>query len=702
MKKASVFNKVLSVLLVISLVMALAVPGLAAQTGVSFKKVSNNSVSAKFPGRDAADLTENEDAYADTDVVRVSIVLDKAGTLEAGYKASAVSSSFLAKLYRNGLKRDQANVTGKIEKATKQELDVVWNLTLAANIISANVAYGQIETIEAVNGVAEVLIETQYAPDVVSTGAADPNMATSGKQIGSAPAWAAGYTGAGSRIAIIDTGVDTDHQSFSAAAFEASLMYNAGKAGMSLAEYKEALGLLTAAEIDKVAAELNVPVTGAEAYINSKIPFGYNYVDSDYDVTHDNDGQGSHGSHVSGIAAANAYIPSGDGFVAALESAMVQGVAPDAQLITMKVFGKTGGAYDSDYMAAIEDAVLLGADSVNLSLGSGNPGRSRNSNAEYQAILDSLADSGVVVAMSAGNSGYWAEASYPVYLYADDVSMHTGGSPGSFTNSLGVASVDNDGKTGLYFTVGDLMVVYNETLEGQTGKYTNLPFSTLAGEQEYVIIDGIGSAEEWAAVGEALVGKIAICSRGEISFFEKAQYAVEAGAIGTFIYNNDAGIINMDLSDYPYTQPCASLTQADGLAIMAASTPVADEAGNVLYYTGTMTISETMGAGQFNSPYYTMSSFSSWGVPQSLLLKPEITAPGGSIYSVNGVDKSGTAYEVMSGTSMASPQVAGMAAVLAQYIKEAGLEAATGLTARQLAQSLLMSTATPMLDATYS
>ena len=50
------------------------------------------------------------------------------------------------------------------------------------------------------------------------------------------------------------------------------------------------------------------------------------------------------------------------------------GVAPDAQLITMKVFGKNGGAYDSDYMAAIEDAILLGCDVVNLSLGSSNPG----------------------------------------------------------------------------------------------------------------------------------------------------------------------------------------------------------------------------------------------------------------------------------------------------------------------------------------
>lgn len=70
--------------------------------------------------------------------------------------------------------------------------------------------------------------------------------------------------------------------------------------------------------------------------------------------------------------------------------------------LTMKVFGKGGGAYDSDYMAAIEDAIILGCDSVNLSLGSGNPGFARNTT--YQDILNSLADSDTMVVMSAGNS----------------------------------------------------------------------------------------------------------------------------------------------------------------------------------------------------------------------------------------------------------------------------------------------------------
>ena len=690
--------RLLSLALAICLVLSLAAPVAAAPAGkVSFTKVDNSAVTADLLTKVDDDLNTMEE-YVDTDVVRVSIFLDKKSTIEAGFTIDSIAANSKAMAYRVSLKDQQAEVTAAIEKKLGGKLDVVWNLTLAANVISANVKFGQIAAIEAVKGVREVLVETCYQPDVVKAEqSSDPNMATSSAQIGSAAAWAAGYTGAGSRIAVIDTGSDTDHQSLNAEAFEYSLAQLAEKAGMSAEDYIASLDLLDAEEIASVADQLNAPVA-EDAYINAKLPFGYNYIDGSLDVTHDNDSQGSHGSHVAGIATANAYIAAEDSFVPALESAMVQGVAPDAQLITMKVFGKAGGAYDSDYMAAIEDAIVLGCDAANLSLGSGNPGMSRNATAEYQAIMDNLTKAGIVVAMSAGNSGYWAENAYNVgYLYAEDVSMQTNGSPGSFTNSLSVASVDNDGKTGYYFNIGDLMIVYNEMLEGNSGPYSNLPFTTIAGDHEYVFIDGLGTAEDWAAVGDALVGKIALCSRGEISFFEKAQYAVDAGAIATFIYNNQAGVINMDLTDYPYTQPCASLTQADGAAVKAASTPVTDEAGNVLYYTGTMTISSGMGIGQFNSPYYTMSSFSSWGVPGSLEMKPEITAPGGSIYSINGVDKSGAAYETMSGTSMASPQVAGMAAVVAQYIRENGLENQTGLTARQLAQSLLMSTAEPML-----
>ena len=216
----------------------------------------------------------------------------------------------------------------------------------------------------------QVILETQYAPAVVDVDLPhDPYMSTSSSMIGSNAAWAAGYTGAGSRIAVIDTGTDTDHQSFSAAGFDYSLQKQAEQAGKTVEDYN----LLDTAEIASVLSQLHVSsgVTANQLYLNTKLPFGYNYVDKDLDITHDRDQQGEHGSHVAGISTANAYIPNADGtFSNALDTVKVQGVAPDAQLITMKVFGKNGGAYESDYLVAIEDAIVLKCDSINLSLGS--------------------------------------------------------------------------------------------------------------------------------------------------------------------------------------------------------------------------------------------------------------------------------------------------------------------------------------------
>ena len=693
-------TRLLSLLLVITLLAGFAVPvhGVASQSNVTWTQVDNGEVSVEL--LQEADTSNCEtQPYQNSDMVRVSIVLDGQSTMKAGFSAQNLATNTEAMAYRAKLEEKQKVVAASISRAIGNQLDVVWNLTLAANIISANVQYGQIESIESVPGVARVLIETRYEPDVVAgEDRIDPNMATSSKQIGSAAAWEAGYTGAGSRIAVIDTGADISHQSFNSEAFLYSLANQAEKHGMTVENYMEELNLLDAEEIASVADQLNVSIDAQKAYINAKMAFGYNYVDGDYDVVHLNDSQGEHGSHVSGIATANAFIKDADGsFIPALSSVYVQGVAPDAQLLTMKVFGKKGGAYDADYMAAIEDAIILGADSVNLSLGSGNPGMSRCAAAEYQAIMDEITKSGTVVAMSGGNSGNWVEsASNNGYLYSDDVSMQTDGSPGSYTNALTSASVDNDGVTGAFVGVGNHAFIYSET------DYSNEPFTTIAGEHEYVFIDGYGSASDWAAIGEDLVGKIALCTRGGgVSFYVKAEEAVKAGAIATFICNNQEGTLNMNLATYSKTAPVAALTMADAAKIKAISTAVTDEAGNVRYYTGTMTVSAGMSAVQMNSPYYTMSAFSSWGVPGSLELKPEITAPGGSIYSVYGETPSGGGFDqyvVKSGTSMASPQTAGMAALLAQYIRDNRLEEKTGLSTRQLAQSLLMSTAVPMVD----
>lgn len=705
-------KRLLSLAMIFALLLSFAVPVGAAEESadnqIPFEKVDNSVVSSTLPDREVArEVTKADNTpgaeYMDTDVVRVSIILEKPSTIEAGYSTTEIASNTAAMRYRDKLADNQESVISAIESVLGQELDVVWNLTLATNLISAYVEYGQIAEIAGISGVADVVIETQYEPAVVSAGGANPNMSTSSAMIGSATAYLEGYTGAGSRIAIIDTGIDDDHQSFDAGAYEYALQQLAEAAGVDYEEYVAGLNLLTAEEVASVADHLNASFDNSfeasKTYLSAKIPYAYNYIDNNFVINHDSDSQGEHGSHVTGIAAANSYIPDGNGgYVSALDTVQTQGVAPEAQIITMKVFGKGGGAYDSDYMAAIEDAIILGADAVNLSLGSANPGFSSDSNAYYQSIMDSLTETDTVVSISASNSYSWAEFSYNFagyvngtgYPYSDDVSFDTVGSPGSYTNSLSVASADNTGFTGAYLNVDGTLVFYTET----TG-YANAPMTSISGEQRYVMIDSAGTDEEFAAIEDVLKGAIAVCNRGTISFFEKANAAVAHGAIGVIIVNNTAGTISMDLTGYEGPAPCVSITQADGELLKSSAEYNAE--GD--YYQGSLTVSSSISSVTDPDADVVMSDFSSWGVPGSLELKPEITAPGGSIYSVNGAIAGGASYETMSGTSMAAPQVAGMSALLAQYIRENGLEEKTGLSSRALAQSLLMSTAVPLREA---
>ena len=653
---------------------------------LSFEKVDNDIISERLPLAHG-ELEEEEPIYADDELVRVSIVLQSPSAIDAGYAPANAGA------YRAGLRAEQDAMAERIsnEALGGGQLDVVWNLTLAGNLISAYVPYGSVESIRNVIGVKDVVIELQYFPteDEVDN-------ITATEMTGATAAWNLGYTGAGSKIAIVDTGLDTDHQSFDSGAF----MYAIDE----LNETRETpVVLMTEGDVAAVWDNLNAAqwLDFDGVYRDPKVPYGVNYVDHDYDITHDNDGQGEHGSHVAGIAAANKYIPNGNGYDKALDTVKTQGEAPDAQLLIMKVFGKGGGAYDSDYMAAIEDAMTLGCDAVNLSLGSSVAGYTTNST--YAELLDKLTRFGLVWCNSAGNNYSWTyDSTGANYLYADDVNYQTGGSPATYHNSLSVASVDNKGQVGYYITAADgSNIFYTET-----NGYGNSPMSSIPGEYTYILVPGPGVADNdysgnsFAALGsEILEGKIAICMRGSSSFYAKANAAAAEGAAAVIIFNNQAGSISMNLTNYEYNIPVVSITQNEG--VMLAMLGEQKEANGVTYYEGTLTVGAELGASNVGTPtseYQTMSGFSSWGGNGALTMKPEITAPGGNIWSVNGL-ASPDGYEIMSGTSMASPQVAGLVAVLKQYIREEGLAEKMGLTERAVAQSLLMSTSMPLREA---
>ena len=175
--KTTFTRKALSILLVAAMVLSLGPTVLAAQE----QRVPFRQVEADAPlEREPADIPQDT-SYAPTDLVRVSIVLEDRPGLEQMEASSGLSTAALAvspqmQQTRQSLEANQAALARRISNQVLggEPLDVVWNLTLAANLISANVQYEQIEAIQAVPGVKEVVLETRYEPAVYSQGTADP------------------------------------------------------------------------------------------------------------------------------------------------------------------------------------------------------------------------------------------------------------------------------------------------------------------------------------------------------------------------------------------------------------------------------------------------------------------------------------------------------------------------------------------------
>lgn len=675
----------------------------ASAANVSYTEVDPSVIDTGTAVLPEAEQDAEQDVPAADEEVHVIILFEQKSLAKKGFSTKDLLENEKAASYSSSLKKQQLSLVDRIEREALggEKLEIRYQFTVAVNGVATVVPYGRIEQILAVDGVADVYLEECYELDET----VQPDTATAGEMVGSYSAWADGYTGAGSRIAIIDTGLDLSHPSFSEGGYYYSLGISAASFGKKISDYN----LLTKEEIKKALPNLSIsadknPPKADDLYRNAKVPFAYNYVDDGLDVSHDAEGDsnGDHGTHVAGIAAANRYVPhydaDGDLYYDKQELG-VTGVAPDAQLVVMKVFGVGGGAYSADYMAAIEDAIWLNCDSVNLSLGSGSAGCSYGSKSDQQ-ILDSFRNTDTVVTISAGNNGAWGEnvLTGTGMTYTTDVRMHTGGSPGSYTNSFTIASVTNTSMSGVMGKFNGVAAIPGDT--GET--YGAKNFSTLDTSEDqsgttydYVFLgdpvkgEGIyGLPENYANVD--VKGKVVLISRGNSSFSDKANAAIQAGAAAAVIYNNAPGSINMNLSDYNFPNPAVMIEQAKAKEILAASTQ--DETTGL--WGGKMTVSAKAETLHGVADGYKPSSFSSWGTTENLDLKPELMTPGGNIYST----LNHSSYGMMSGTSMAAPSAAGGAAIMAQYIKEHKLSKQEGLTVRALAMALMMSTSEPLTD----
>ena len=242
MKHSSRLQRVLALVLAIAMVLSLGMNQAAAtarrEAGLSYTELEQ--VSADLTGNANTTVEEHsETLYAEDEMVRVTIVMEAPALLEqAGLDIQAAISSENQAM-RQALQAQQSAVTAEISETVLggEALDVAWNLTLVANAISANVAFGQIDQIAQIDGVKDVFLETRYQPL-----AADKSNVVAQATTGTlAVKNNSGYTGAGRRLAIIDTGTDTDHQSFSEDGFLYALEKLAAREGVDAETYMESL-----------------------------------------------------------------------------------------------------------------------------------------------------------------------------------------------------------------------------------------------------------------------------------------------------------------------------------------------------------------------------------------------------------------------------------------------------------------------------
>ncbi|MGG0177053.1 S8 family serine peptidase [Gottfriedia acidiceleris] len=338
-----------------------------------------------------------------------------------------------------------------------------------------------------------------------------------------------------------------------------------------------------------------------------------------------------HGTHVSGTIAGqgknNVKYP-------------VLGVAPDVDLYSYRVLGPYGSGYLDAILGGIDKAVKDGMNVINLSLGATvNDPLYPTSIAINNATL-----AGVTCVISAGNSG---------------PSEGTLGSPGTAALAITVGASDFP----MNIPTATATVGTESFNMKMLGMGYNDDVSTLVDKSYPVVYVGLGGADDFKdANGQKidLKGKVALIQRGTYALAEKIRNAKDAGAVAVVMYNNIDGDIDNYLAQDVGLIPTYRLPKADGERLKAAA--------------ATSSIKVTS-VGSINTEGTHLASFSSRGpVTGSYDVKPDIVAPGVSVYSSypeyvhspeDGIDYS-SAYARISGTSMASPHVAGIAALILQ------------------------------------
>lgn len=605
---------------------------------------------AKVKPKVQRSLTDAAVQYNENQKVRVIVELKDKPAIDfaqkKGVKYSELDEATKENLESAALKQQEEVVSQLSTK--KLNVKVLENFTTVVNGFSAEVEYGNIKFIKNLENVSDVYITHEYKRPEVK-----PEMLYSKELVEAQKAWDDyGYKGEGMVVGVIDTGIDPSHRDM-------------------------ILSADTDEELSKANVDQIVKENGLKGkYYTEKVPYGYNYMDDNDTILDLGKEASMHGMHVSGTVGAN-----GDE-----EHGGIKGIAPEAQILGLKVFGndpEMPSTFSDIYVKAIDDAIKLGVDVINMSLGS-TAGFVLPDDPEQKAVQKAV-DNGVLMSISAGNSAHFGNGWTAANPNPNNPDIGVSGSPGVSYNSLQVASFENK--------FMDLDAITAKIGDAES-KYPFLSASSVhpndIEKKAYeVVYAGLGrlpgdspkypSADD--LTGLDLKGKIALIQRGESSFVAKALNAQAAGAAAVIVYNNADGYVNM-ASDPNIKIPQLFMLKTDGDALKAA---LDAKQSVTLEFKGDVTKASNPSADK-------MSDFTSWGLTPNLDFKPEITAPGGQILSTFNNNK----YGMMSGTSMAAPHVSGGSALVLERVdSEFGVK---GLARVNLAKNILMNTGAPVID----
>ena len=608
----------------------------------------------------AEKLIENK-GYKDDDAIKVMVKLPETSLVESFNSGANATFGSVAEYSKSSAGIIEKRAINARQESVVSELkakglidSVEYRYNTVTNAIAVTAKYGNLEKIKSVTGVENVYISDTYnRPQAISVD--EVNSIVNDVDVYDTGIFNSGvlpqYTGDGTAVAVLDSGFDCSHSVFQNS--------NITKPVLTTEKIGKSLAGMNASDAEKGSPDVAV----SDVYYSVKIPFKYDYADKDSDVfPYDSE----HGTHVAGII--GGYDREDK------EGQRITGIAINTQMVLMKVFPDLDeGAETDDILAALEDAMELGVDAINMSLGSSCGFAREVDKVWINDVYDALKVSGISVITAASNSyssGFGGEQGNTNMVSNPDSA--TVGSPSTYEACLSVASIS--GVKSRYLIGNDEQVLFFDESNNVSGKPNNFveELGLKEGETktfEYLTVPGSGLAINYSGIKNDIKGKIALVRRGDNTFEEKAQIAKEFGAVACIIYNNIDGDILMSMGKSDHI-PTVSISKDDGTKLASKDR-------------GTLKIGYNQAAGPF------MSDFSSWGPTPSLGIKPEITAHGGNITS----SVPGGGYDTISGTSMASPNLCGIVVLIRQYLKDTYPEM-TALEYSKLCNSLLMSTAT--------